>query len=56
MSPDGSGTIKKCDLVRVGVVLLEVCHCGVKLRGLTYAQMLKIHSVLYTPLPVACKL
>ena len=28
----GSGTIRKCGLVRVGVVLLEeVCHCG---RGL----------------------
>jgi hypothetical protein len=30
--PIGSGTILKCDLVGVGVALLEeVCHCGGRL-------------------------
>jgi hypothetical protein len=29
MSGPGSGFIRKCDLVGLGVVLLEkVCHCG----------------------------
>ena len=30
MAPKGSGTIKRCGLVGVGVALLEeVCHCEV---------------------------
>jgi hypothetical protein len=26
--PPGSGSIRRCGLVGVGVVLEEVCHCG----------------------------
>jgi hypothetical protein len=33
--PIGSGTIRRCGLVAVGVVLLEeVCHCGGELWDL----------------------
>ena len=29
MAPKGSGTIKRCSFVEVGMALLEVmCHCG----------------------------
>jgi hypothetical protein len=34
----GSGTIRRCGLVRVGLALLEeVCHCGVSFKILVLA-------------------
>ena len=47
--PIGSGTIRRCGLVGVGVTLLqEVCHCGGGLWGLTYTQAMPsvVHSLL----------
>ena len=38
MASKGNGTIRRCGLVGVGVVLLEeVCHCGVGFE-VSYAQ------------------
>jgi hypothetical protein len=38
MTGPGSGTIRRCGLVGVGVALLEwVCHCGVGFKTFTLA-------------------
>ena len=47
----GSGTIRRCGLVGVGVPLLEeICHCGGRLQGLIFVQaMLSVKQSLLVP-------